>query len=123
MSKQAALPLPDAKRRRALSLGDKVEIIKLITKNPNLRHEEVAIKFNCGRSTITKILGEREKWLEEAEKGTSLTVLKQRESIWGTLEEALVIWVNQASSHNLIISDDIIRMKVFLSKSSLLLRS
>jgi hypothetical protein len=104
---------PEAKRRRALSLGDKLEIIRLTAENPRLKHEDIAIRFGCGRSTITKILGEKGKWLEEEQKGSSLEATKQREAAWVQLEEALMIWINQASSKNLVISDDIIRTKVF----------
>ena len=105
--------VPAAKKRQALSLADKIEIIKRHDRDENAKHEEIAIEFNCGCSTVTKILMDREKWLAEAQKGSNPMMQKQREAAWVKLEEALIIWLNQASSANLIISDEIIRMKVF----------
>ena len=105
------LPKQETKKRQALSLGDKLQIIKLASENSKLKHEDIAIKYGCGRSTVTKVLREKEKWLEEGREGVGLTVQKRREAHWERMEQALIVWVNQASSRNMIINDEIIRTK------------
>jgi hypothetical protein len=42
------------------------------------------------------VLQEKEKLLEEKEKGKNLTMQKWREPTWLILEQALITWINQA---------------------------
>src|SRR5947199_144182 len=66
-------------------------------------------KINIKRPTITKILKEKERWLSIA--NTSIPTYRHREVKYPLLEQALSIWVKQALSKNMILSDNILREK------------
>ena len=114
MSKQPASSLlsqRDAKKRKALALRDKLEIIEYAQANPKIKHNDIGVHFGCGRSTISKILQKKDELLEEEQKGIKLTVQKRREPHWTAMEQALITWINQATAHNMVITDEIVRVK------------
>ena len=102
-------------KRTAISDEIKYDICNYQTKNPNISHENIAIHFNqlhnldIKRSTISKILKEKERWLSIENASTS--TYKHREVKYPLLEQALSIWVKQAISKGMILSDIILREK------------
>ena len=102
-------------KRTAISDEIKYDICNYQTKNPNISHENIAIHFNqihnldIKRSTISKILKEKERWLSIENASTS--TYKHREVKYPLLEQALSIWVKQALSKGMILSDIILREK------------
>jgi len=102
---------PDAKKRRGLTLQEKLDIIEYVKTRPKTKHEELGVRFGCGRSTVTKVLQDKDRLLEEQRKGTNLKTQKRREPNWTTMEEALITWIHQASAHNMVITDEIVRVK------------
>ena len=92
-------------------LNDKLKIIEFAKSNSNLKHDNIAVRFRCGQSTVTKILQQQEQLLEEERNGTNLKMQRKCEPNWVAMEQALITWINQASVHNLTITDEIVRMK------------
>lgn len=101
--------------RTAISDEIKYEIYNYQIKNPNISHENIAIYFNrlhninIKRPTISKILKDRERWLSITNNTSS--TYRHREVKYPSLEQALSIWVKQALSKNMILSDNILREK------------
>ena len=104
---------PETKKRRALSLHDKLEIIKLAEENPNLKHEDIAVRYGCGRSTISNVLREKEKWQKDGREGA----LRQREAQWVNNKKA---WMTQNLFEEWLVSTNnyfrIQNRKVLLSR-------
>ena len=99
------------KKRRGLTLYDKLKIIEYAKSSGNsIKHNDIAVHFGCGQSTVTKILQQKQ-LLEQEQKGISLKSQRQREPNWMAMEQALITWINQALAHNLTITDEIVRMK------------
>ncbi|CAB5323547.1 unnamed protein product [Rhizophagus irregularis] len=101
--------------RTAISDEIKYEICNYQIKNPNISHENIAIYFNrlhninIKKPTISKILKDRERWLSITNNTSS--TYRHREVKYPSLEQALSIWVKQALSKNMILSDNILREK------------
>ncbi|CAB4491435.1 unnamed protein product [Rhizophagus irregularis] len=101
--------------RTAISDEIKYKICNYQIKNPNISHENIAIYFNrlhninIKRPTISKILKDRERWLSITNNTSS--TYRHREVKYPSLEQALSIWVKQALSKNMILSDNILREK------------
>ena len=103
-------------KRTAISDEIKHEICEFHTKNSHLSHIDIALHFNqlhnfdIKRTTISKILKDKGQWLS-AITNPPIPTYKHREVKCPLLEEALSIWVKQALSKNLILSDNILREK------------
>ena len=102
--------------RTAISSETKREICEFHIKHPQISHLDIATHFNqlnntdIKRTTVSKILKNKEQWLSVITNPITSTY-KNREVKYPLLEEALSIWVKQALSKNLIISDNILREK------------
>ena len=53
---QSSRPAPKKPKRSALSLKDKVAVIKAFQDQPKASLRQLAEKFSCGRTQISKIL-------------------------------------------------------------------
>ena len=52
-----------SKKRIYLSAAQKREICEAKKSDPTINNQEFAKKYNIGKSTITKILNEKDRWL------------------------------------------------------------
>ncbi|CAB4407659.1 unnamed protein product [Rhizophagus irregularis] len=82
------------RKRVSLSAKQKREICEMKEKDPTLQNVELAQKYNVGKSTITDILRESDRWL---------TITESQENTkkfcgpkWPQLEGALGLWVDNA---------------------------
>ncbi|CAB4402495.1 unnamed protein product [Rhizophagus irregularis] len=82
------------RKRVSLSAKQKREICEMKEKDPTLQNVELAQKYNVGKSTITDILRESDRWLTitESQENTK----KFRGPKWPQLEGALGLWVDNA---------------------------
>ena len=62
-----------------------------------------------GRSTVSDILRDKEKWTSTPKDGDSS--LRQRMGRHDTLEQALLLWFNDVRAKNSIINDDMLTEK------------
>ena len=81
------------KRKRViLSAAQKKELCETKEKNPEISNVELAERYHIGKSTVTDILHEKERWLTILEGQEN--VKKFRSPKWPQLENALSIWVD-----------------------------
>ncbi|CAB5377698.1 unnamed protein product [Rhizophagus irregularis] len=98
------------KRKRVnLSAGQKREICEMKERDPCIQNVELAQKYNVGKSTITDILKESERWL---------TITESQENVkkfcgpkWPQLEDTLGLWVDNALNTKQDIDGNILKMK------------
>ncbi|UZO04719.1 uncharacterized protein OCT59_025090 [Rhizophagus irregularis] len=98
------------KRKRVnLSAGQKRKICEMKERDPHIQNVELVQKYNVGKSTITDILKESERWLTITE--SQENVKKFREPKWPQLEDALGLWVDNALNTKQDIDGNILKMK------------
>ncbi|PKC04711.1 hypothetical protein RhiirA5_260759, partial [Rhizophagus irregularis] len=92
-----------------LSAAQKREICETKEREPNLSNTSIAQRYNIGKSTVTDILNEKERWL--AISGDKGSVKKFRGPKWPQLEKALGLWVDNALNTKQDIDGNILKTK------------
>ena len=82
----------------------KKELCKRAKNDSSLTQDKLAKDFEIGRSTVSVILSESNKWLPVDETVSTSQFKKNRQANWLQLEEALALWLDEAIKHNLTIS-------------------
>ncbi|CAG8775011.1 818_t:CDS:1, partial [Cetraspora pellucida] len=85
----------------SLTAAQKQDLCRKKQKNPLISNVELAKQYGIGKSTVTDILNEKDRWLailDEEQENKKFQGPK-----WPKLENALSLWVNNA----LIINQDI----------------
>jgi len=100
------------KKRTILIAAQKREICETKEKEPNLSNVALAQKYNIGKSTVTDILNEKERWL--AISGDQGKIKKFRGPKWPQLENALSLWVDNALNTKQDIDGNILKTKADL---------
>jgi hypothetical protein len=108
------MSVPPVKRRRiAVSVTVKKEICRRKLEYPKatqadlLQFTEDRFKLSIGRSTISDILRDSAKWLEEEDSSST----KKRAGYHEQLEKALWLWFCDIRSRNLAVSDEMLQEK------------
>jgi hypothetical protein len=108
---------PQRKKQKhsAISQQIKKEIYLYSKENPNKSHTEIANQFNSNysnlslkRSTISKILKDKDKWENFTPTENSTKVFRERSVKYPHLEKAIGLWISQVSAGGLTISDNIL---------------
>src|SRR5437762_5026420 len=97
------------KKRTILIAEQKRELCETKENEPNLSNVALAQKYNIGKSTVTDILNEKERWL--AISGDQGKIKKFRGPKWPQLENALGLWVDNALNTRQDIDGNILKMK------------
>ncbi|CAB5351784.1 unnamed protein product [Rhizophagus irregularis] len=97
------------RKRTILSAAQKREICEIKEREPNLSNVSLAQRYNIGKSTVTDILSEKERWL--AISGDQGSIKKFRGSKWPQLEQALGLWVDNALNTRQDIDGNILKVK------------
>ena len=98
------------KRKRAnLSAAQKRELCEKKEKDPGITNVDLARQYDIGKSTVTDILNEKERWLAVLEGQGS--VKKFRGPKWPQLEDALGLWVDNALNTKKNIDGNILKTK------------
>ncbi|KIN92907.1 hypothetical protein M404DRAFT_172329 [Pisolithus tinctorius Marx 270] len=116
----AAYPLPSPpvgpvaqrakQRKQRLFNVDRKAICVYHQENPNARQEDIAARYGVERSTISKILKHKTKWMNVPE-DDDMRVAKHRPSKFPEVEEELVNWLVQMKQQNTLLTDALIRNK------------
>jgi hypothetical protein len=99
------------RKLKTLSAIQKKELCEYKSINPNISYEEIAKKFEIGKSTVCGILKNKDKWLAISENPEDANKKRERECEWPKLEASLALWVNQANNANHTVSDPILIQK------------
>ncbi|CAG8680309.1 14634_t:CDS:2 [Gigaspora margarita] len=78
--------------------------------NPNLRDEEIAAEFKCDRSTVSKILKQKQ-WSEIREVSEDANALKIASPKFLQIEQTLGMWISTAEQKQLTLTGEVIRQK------------
>ncbi|CAB4419054.1 unnamed protein product [Rhizophagus irregularis] len=97
------------RKRTILSAAQKREICEIKEREPNLSNVSLAQRYNIGKSTVTDILSEKERWL--AISGDQGSIKKFRGPKWPRLEQALGLWVDNALNTRQDIDGNILKVK------------
>lgn len=89
---------------------DRKAICVFHQENPNARQEDIAARYGVERSTISKILKHKTKWMNVPE-DDDMRVAKHRPSKFPEVEEELVNWLVQMKQQNTLLTDALIRNK------------
>ncbi|CAB4430574.1 unnamed protein product [Rhizophagus irregularis] len=108
-----------AKKRTILTAEQKRELCETKEQEPKISNVDLAQKYNIGKSTVTDILNEKERWL--AISGDQRKIKKFRGPKWPQLESALSLWVDNALNTKQDIDGNIIKIKAnfFANKFSI----
>jgi hypothetical protein len=97
------------RKRVILSAAQKRELCETKVKNQNTSNVELALRYHIGKSTVTDILKEKERWLTISEGQEN--VKKFRSPKWPQLESALGLWVDNALNTKQDIDGNILKTK------------
>ncbi|CAG8676849.1 10526_t:CDS:2 [Dentiscutata erythropus] len=99
------------KKRMTLTIKTKQEICQRKNETPFLTIDELSSEYNCDRSTISKILSEKDKWLTMQLAESQEEKKVNRLAKFMELENAIDIWVQKVLLHNGILTDGILQRK------------
>ena len=95
--------MADSKRQQRKQ--EKMEVIKEARKNPVLSIRELCQHFDCGKTQITSILKDKDKWISlyeaNASENSCQTSLRARKTDFGEANEILYKWYLLACSKNI----------------------
>ncbi|TIB34834.1 hypothetical protein E3P86_02773 [Wallemia ichthyophaga] len=79
--------------------------------NPSARQEDIASRYQIERSTVSKILKQKDKWKSIIPGGASARVAKHRPSKFPDIESRLSAWAQDCALTNYYLTDHAIREK------------
>src|SRR3990170_6416186 len=97
------------RKRTILFAAQKREICEIKEREPNLSNVSLAQRFNIGKSTVTDILNNKDRWL--AISGDQGNIKKFRGPKWPQLEIALGLWVDNALNTKQDINGNVLKVK------------
>jgi hypothetical protein len=98
--------------KKRLTVGDRKLVCQRHLESPTQKQEQLAREFGVERSTVSKILKEKEKWLSMPEDSpTQATAARSRPPRWPDLEQQLGEWMFDAEQQGATITDSMIRQK------------
>ncbi|CAB4439638.1 unnamed protein product [Rhizophagus irregularis] len=80
-------------------------------KKEDLKHQDIANKYDVGHSTITEILTKKDYFLSIDENSIVSQQKRNRQAFFPQLEETLALWFDEAIKHNLIVTGEILKTK------------
>ncbi|CAG8687641.1 22413_t:CDS:2, partial [Racocetra persica] len=89
----------------------KKELCQLAQNNPNFTQQELAGKFEIGRSTVADILAKLSYWLSLDDESTAAQQKRNRLPNHPQLEEILACWFDLALENHITITDLILQEK------------
>src|SRR5262245_28983703 len=98
-----------SKKRTNLSAEQKRELCEIKEKESTISNTYFVQKYNIGKSTVTDILKEKDRWL--AISGDQGKIKKFRGPKWPQLEDALSLWVDNALNTKQDINGNILKTK------------
>lgn len=88
---------------------DRKRICERHEANPKLKQEELASVFGVERSTVSKVLKEKTRWLAVEEDSLDAKIVKHRQAKFPEVEKRTMLWAQQAQASGEILTDAIIK--------------
>ncbi|KAG8762358.1 hypothetical protein FRC11_009661 [Ceratobasidium sp. 423] len=107
----AASPVRRRANKQRLDDARRKEICSYARDRPKARQEDIAIKYGVERSTISKILKHKDKWLSLDTNPRKSIPVKHRPSKFPEIETELLKWVRQCQENGTNITDTRIKAK------------
>lgn len=111
-------PLKQKQQRSAISNDLKRQICEWSEANKNKTHQEIASEFNekdsnidIKRSTVTKILQQKDKWKAVTNTEDSAQTFRHKEVKFPILDRAMSLWVENVTAGGVILTDLLIKEK------------
>ncbi|KAL5524691.1 hypothetical protein ACEPAF_9836 [Sanghuangporus sanghuang] len=98
------------KPKRRLQNRQRKEICQYFIENPNSRQEDIAARWGVERSTVSKILKNKHRWLAVSESDDTVQA-KHRPPKFATIELHMQSWLVECRESKTVISDAMIRAK------------
>lgn len=86
----------------------KAEILRLHNNDSSLSFNEIAQQVGCDRSTVGKVIKNKDGIEQRVLSGANLDGMRQRTCQWPLVEKAVLYWVQGAQASNLIVTDAIL---------------
>lgn len=100
---------PSPSPRKTLTDSDRRRMCQYHEDNPSVKQTEIGAMFGVERSTVSKVLRQREKYLFPEDR--SLSPVKRAKGKFPDIDRALANWVRHTKSKGIPISDDAIEEK------------
>ncbi|CDO68264.1 hypothetical protein BN946_scf184842.g27 [Trametes cinnabarina] len=100
----------EANKKRRLYNTDRRAICIFAREHPGVKQEDIAAHFGVERSTVSKILKHKARWLSVAV-DEEVLVAKMRPSKFPELEYRLAQWVKTVSKSGTVLSDALLRQR------------
>ena len=98
-------------KRKSLTALQKKEICLAKEKILIPSNAELELAFDIGKTTVTGILNQKERWLEVDPESFDANKKKRRSLLYENIDQAMAIWVKQAIGACLDINGDILKEK------------
>ena len=97
---------PSKMKRKILTWGEKKELCEFYEKNSSFTYKELGLKFGIVETTVCSIVKNKEKWL--AVDPSNINKQKDKSSKYPEIENAMILWINQALVAKRVITGDVI---------------
>lgn len=95
-------------KRQAISLSKRLEVINYSNEHPEISQQNLANFFGLERSTVSKIIQQKEKYLNLCNNSQALTTLRLKSALFPYLDNAVYQWFVYARKKHLSITHNII---------------
>ena len=99
------------RKRKELTLQEKVEVIDFKNKNPATALRQIANKFQCGKTQIQSILRDQQNLLDKSTASGNATSKRTRTCRFQDIDLAMLEWFRKARSKNIPVSGPILQQK------------
>lgn len=105
LKRQPKVPsLTTSQPRKMLTDDDRRRMCQYSQENPTVKQSEIGARFGVERSTVSKVLRQKEKYLNQEERSSS--PVKRPKGKNTDIERALMIWVRNQIKKGLVVSDE-----------------